>query len=321
MKRIRMAVLALCLIFINVMPVYAQENTTPKVIDDGSAMYIWEEQNLTQKIETMIEKYQIDIVVATETQKSSSTIQNEADLMFDNRGYGLGDTRDGILFLVSVNDREWAISTSGNAIEMFSDYDLSSMGESVASNYFAEGDYAGGFGDFLKQLDQKLDANLNQQQGIGDGTDGNTGSSTDSGAGTTAPYTQNSDSQTTSGSSAGNQAGTEVRETVQEDVEGSRVTVGYVIGAMFIGLVITAVFMGNMKRKMNTVSGQRDAANYQKGNTNAQIRKEDIFLTSSISKRPIEKKEDHNSPPASRTKTTVHRSSNGNRHGGASGKF
>lgn len=290
MKKIHIVVLTLCLIFANVIPVFAEENTTHKVIDEGQVMTDVEKEQLTEKIEGLIGKYQIDIVVATETQKSASTIQDEADLMFEDRGYGLGSTKDGILFLVSINDREWAISTSGNAIGMFSDYDLSSMGEAVAANYFADGYYADGFEDYLGRLDRKLDAGVNQgQQGVGNST--------------------------------GNTPRIEVQEVVTEEAEEPWGAAAYIIPAMIVGLVITIVYMNSMKRTMNTATGQLDALGYQKGNADAQIRREDIFLTSSISRRPIEKNDNQGSQTASHHRATVHRSSSGGRHGGASGKF
>ena len=58
------------------------------------------------------------------------TATEYADDAFDYDGYGLGEDKAGILFLVDMGDRNWATSTHGYAITAFTDAGLSYIEES-----------------------------------------------------------------------------------------------------------------------------------------------------------------------------------------------
>lgn len=152
MKRLRLIVAALCLLAANVIPVAASEGTDlPKVIDDAGILSDYDEAQLSSQIDELIQQYQIDIVLMTENRRQEGTAQAEADLQYVNRGYGIGEGKDGIMFLLDMGSREWAISTNGAAMTMFSDYDLSALGDHAASGYFSSDQYYQGFQSYLKE--------------------------------------------------------------------------------------------------------------------------------------------------------------------------
>ena len=205
----------------------------------------------------MTQQYQIDIVLMTENRRQEGTAQAEADMQYVNRGYGIGEGKDGILFLLDMGSREWAISTNGAAMTMFSDYDLSALGDHAASGYFSSDQYYQGFQSYLK------DAKPKEPKGPED----------------------------------------------------------YIIPALVCGLILTILYMASLKSGMKTANMQKDAQDYQRGDAATQIRKRDIFLTSSITKKPIEQKQDNRQHYGSHNRTTLHKDKHGNMHGGASGKF
>ena len=165
MKRLRLIAAALCLLAANVIPVAASEGTDlPKVIDDAGILSDYDETRLSSQIDEMTQQYQIDIVLMTENRRQEGTAQAEADMQYVNRGYGIGEGKDGILFLLDMGSREWAISTNGAAMTMFSDYDLSALGDHAASGYFSSDQYYQGFQSYLKELDKTLERNLNPQK-------------------------------------------------------------------------------------------------------------------------------------------------------------
>ena len=165
MKRLRLIVAALCLLAANVIPVAASEGTDlPKVIDDAGILSDYDEAQLSSQIDELIQQYQIDIVLMTENRRQEGTAQAEADLQYVNRGYGIGEGKDGIMFLLDMGSREWAISTNGAAMTMFSDYDLSALGDHAASGYFSSDQYYQGFQSYLKELNKTLERNLNPQK-------------------------------------------------------------------------------------------------------------------------------------------------------------
>lgn len=310
MKRLRLIVAALCLLAANVIPVAASEGTDlPKVIDDAGILSDYDEAQLSSQIDELIQQYQIDIVLMTENRRQEGTAQAEADLQYVNRGYGIGEGKDGIMFLLDMGSREWAISTNGAAMTMFSDYDLSALGDHAASGYFSSDQYYQGFQSYLKELNKTLERNLNPQKEenkLGD-----------------ALASAIADGQKEAESKQEEKAEETAEETDAKPKEpkGPKGPEDYIIPALVCGLILTILYMASLKSGMKTANMQKDAQGYQRGDAASQIRKRDIFLTSSITKKPIEQKQDNRQNYGSRNKTTLHKDKHGNMHGGASGKF
>lgn len=278
------------------MPVCAASPTPSlKVRDEAELLTQEEEHTLATKINKISSKYQIDIVLATEYDKTASTIQDEADLIYDNNGYGIGENRDGILFLVAKNPGEWAISTSGNAISMFSDYDLECLGGSAASRYFSGGDFYQGFDLYLSSLEETLDRTQNADTQTAN-----------------ASKDVNNKEQTSKPTSSHKETDTEIEETSQKSKN-------HLVPALIAGFIITVITMSVMTSGMKTANMQNNANAYKQPDAASRIQKKDVFLTTNITKRPIPKDPPQNT--SSKTKTTVHRSSSGRTHGGSSGSF
>ena len=85
------------------------------------------------------------------------TAESYADDYFDFNGYGLGQDRDGILLLLSMEDRDWAISTHGFAITAFTDAGLDYIKEDVQFQLKLD-NYAKAFRTFASLCDQFLTA-------------------------------------------------------------------------------------------------------------------------------------------------------------------
>lgn len=278
--------------------VSAAAESAPKVMDKADLLTDKEEDILTAKINQIVHKYQIDIVIATEYDRSAETSQDEADLMYDNNGYGIGNDKNGILFLVIKNPGEWAISTTGNAISLFSDYDLDELGGNAASHYFADKNFYGGFNSYLSELEADLEYAINKKNADTLKTDNDIPS--------TDTVTDDKDSK-------------ENKENLSPESKPEKRAHNYFIPSVISGLIITVISMIITKSGMKTANMQNNANSYQQKDAAKQIKKKDIFLTSSITKRPLP--QNNNKPSRAKSSSTVHRSSNGRTHGGSSGKF
>lgn len=337
MKKIRFVTALLCLFLVNVMPVSADDAASPpKVVDHANLLRDTEEAELTEKINSMIEKFQIDVVLYTESRKHGADIQNEADLLFDNNGYGIGDTKDGVLFLLSMQEREWAISTHGKAIDMFSGYALNKMGQKAAEKYFSKGHYSNGFNSFLDTLDRTADNHMKSIEQAKDNNAGIAEQGTNEANEVDEANEANGANEANKANKADGSTDIEVSEEKdqpqdssttdkveqnqedqeEEDEEDEKTPVDYIIPALICGLIITLIIMRKMKKKLKAVESQDDADVYKSKDIGAKIYKNDEFLTSKITKTRLEKYE-----PKSSGGGTTHTSSNGEKHGGASGKF
>ena len=67
-----------------------------------------------------------------------------ADDFYDYNGYGYGDSRDGILLLISMEERDWRISTCGYGITVFTDAGQEYISDKFLP-YLSDGDYSEAF--------------------------------------------------------------------------------------------------------------------------------------------------------------------------------
>ena len=332
MKKIRFMAALLCLVLVNVIPVSATEEVSlPKVVDNADLLSDAEETELTTLVNDIATVYQIDVVLVTENQRQEADIQAEADMLFDSNGYGIGDKKNGVLFVLDMGNREWAISTHGDAIMLFSDYDLNSLGQTAAQNYFANGQYRDGFVTYVAGIVRICEKKLNSQ-----GNEQNAGDESTEANGTAAAEADDTEDATdeVEKNHAPNSgiADTDQTQTGMEPPSEPASPTDYLYPAFLGALIITIIYMVSMKKGMKKARKQQNADVYQSRDASMQIRKSDVFLTTSITKTPVKQKDpdpprrpdpprDSDSQRYSRTTTTVHTSDNGETHGGASGKF
>ena len=91
-------------------------------------------------------------MVVTVNSLEGKTAQAYAEDYFIDHGYGQGENGDGILFLLDMGDRNWAIATHGYAIEVFTDAGQSYIMDQVKP-YLSDGDYNEAFHKFATECD------------------------------------------------------------------------------------------------------------------------------------------------------------------------
>ena len=123
MKRLT-ALLAVLLIFL----IPAANAAEPDRVNDMAGLLTdSQEERLRGQIEDIAQEYQFDAVIVTVDSLDGKSAEAYADDYFDYNGYGYGTDADGILMLVSMEYRDWAISTCGRGLEVFTDYGLDYM--------------------------------------------------------------------------------------------------------------------------------------------------------------------------------------------------
>lgn len=119
----------------------------PRVIDNAGLLEEGRAAELEQEIAELSGTYDFDIVIVTEQTDIGDPVAY-ADDFFDYGGYGYGENRDGMLFLLSMYERDWVISTTGYGMTAFTDYGTDYIGSEVQT-YFSDGEYGAGFVKFL----------------------------------------------------------------------------------------------------------------------------------------------------------------------------
>ena len=129
------------------------ERQQPRLVDRANLVSGSDETALLAKLDEISEARQIDVVIVTENAIGDKTPTQYADDFYDYNGFGFNDSRDGILLLISMENRDWAISTHGLGIDIFTDAGQEYMTDRFVS-YLSDGDYYGGFDCFADLCDQ-----------------------------------------------------------------------------------------------------------------------------------------------------------------------
>ena len=134
----------------------ATESHPARVVDEADILTWHEEDELIILCDEISERQQFDVVITVVNTLEGQSSDDYAADYYDYHGYGMGEDTDGIMLLVSMEEREWFMLTTGYGMEAFSDYDLDEISDEFLS-YLSEGDYLTAFEIFAESCDEHLD--------------------------------------------------------------------------------------------------------------------------------------------------------------------
>ncbi len=139
-------------VFGSVISVYgAEKEAGSYVYDMAELLNPEEEEQFESVIENSRSKLKFDIVVMTIEDAEGKSSQSYADDAYDAGGFGIGRDKDGILFLIDMDNRELTLSTSGRAVRIFTDDRIETILDDVYKGA-QEGDFASSVEVFLEDV-------------------------------------------------------------------------------------------------------------------------------------------------------------------------
>ena len=126
-KRIFLLIVILAVVMIVPVTAFAdngdipKERLLPRLVDDADLLTNEEESKLLIKLDEISERQKLDVAIVTKYSLEGKSATGYADDFFDYYGYGMGSNSDGILILLSMENRDWAISTYGYGKIAFTD--------------------------------------------------------------------------------------------------------------------------------------------------------------------------------------------------------
>lgn len=148
-KIISILIILLSLLFI---PSAQSPSGKPNIIDNYGLLSTEEIKDLQKKIDKIGEDYQLDVVLVIVDSLAGKSPMEFADDYYDYGGYGYGESHDGVLFLVSMEYRDWWISTTGKAIDYYTDYGLEKITQRTIDAFSLDNYYLG-YQSLLRMLD------------------------------------------------------------------------------------------------------------------------------------------------------------------------
>lgn len=152
MKKLTAILFALIMCMLVSASAYAEADL-PRFVDTADLLDTSAEVELTAKLNEISLRQQFDVVIVTVLTTDGKSPMEYADDFYDYNGYGFGDSYDGVLLLVAVEDRECWMSTSGYGITAFTDGDIDYILDEFAEEYQRE-NYAEAFNIFAEYCDE-----------------------------------------------------------------------------------------------------------------------------------------------------------------------
>lgn len=124
-----------------------------RLMDMADLLSDAEEQKLLNVLDEVSERQKLEVVIITTDTLEGSDIVSFADDLYDYCQYGYGTNRDGVLLLISKENRDWYISTCGYGITAFTDAGIQYIGGQMKSDLSA-GNYAAAFRTYIEKCDE-----------------------------------------------------------------------------------------------------------------------------------------------------------------------
>lgn len=153
MKKVIKRLLPIFLALVLVFPSVAEEQAK-KVVDEADLLEKKEELTLEKELKKISVSNEFDLAVVTVNSLNGEDVQVFADNYYDEHGYGYGADRDGALLLVSMEERDWYITTCGSGI-YFIDDALDYI-EAEMVPYLSDGEYLEAFETFASCCEEVL---------------------------------------------------------------------------------------------------------------------------------------------------------------------
>ena len=156
-KKIVSILFAFVLCFCMVLPAFAVTDSTEingfadeysRVIDYAGVIPQQEEDKLVEQFDEIANRQKVDIVICFTNSLDGKRTSDYAEALYEKYNYGYGENKDGIMLLVSFENRDWYIATRGYAIQAFTDAGIQYIGNQIKGdlgeeNYYAAAEYFG----------------------------------------------------------------------------------------------------------------------------------------------------------------------------------
>ena len=158
-KRIVTLVFAFVLFLAMTLSAFAATGS-PRLYDGADLLTDSEERALLEKINRVSEEYGVEIVIATVNSTGNYSADEYVEYYYDENGYGFGSRHDGVLLLISMQERDYRILSNGFGATAITLYEIDSIGDYIVS-YLSSGDYYAAFDEFIDECEYQINGEIN----------------------------------------------------------------------------------------------------------------------------------------------------------------
>lgn len=158
MKRIFLLIFTLCLCL--TLAVRASAAELPRLVDAADLLTVSEEEELLTYLDQVSEQCQADVVIVTMESCGGRSADAVINAVYDDNGYGVGPDRDGVILLLSMEERDYRILSNGFAADAITMSEIDEIGDEIVSE-LSDGEYMEAFMAFASLCRYEIDGERN----------------------------------------------------------------------------------------------------------------------------------------------------------------
>lgn len=139
-KKLLTLALALAFLLCAAMPAFAAD--LPRLVDEAGLLTAGEAATVEATLNQLSEQLRFDFVVVTLDGLNGMTPEDAACYIYDEYHYGVGAAHDGAILLISMEDRDWCVTSTGFGQEALNedarDYLADCFLSDLSSGYYAD---------------------------------------------------------------------------------------------------------------------------------------------------------------------------------------
>lgn len=131
----------------------SSERLYPLLVDDADLLSDESEATLLSKLEEISARQKMDVAVITVQTLGSRNVETYTDDFYDYFGYGQGESNDGVMLLISMEERQVHMTAVGKAIQIFTDAGRDYILDNYVMKSIGNEDYYDAFDSFASLCD------------------------------------------------------------------------------------------------------------------------------------------------------------------------
>ena len=153
-KRILLGIVCVALCLGMVMPVLA-DTAEVLLYDDADLLSASEEIAVQASLEQVSQTYQTQILIVTLESIDGYDPDTYIELLYDENGFGYGQDHDGVLLMMTMQEREYRILTNGKGDRAIGRSGIDEIGDEIVSD-LSDGEYCEAFLTYVQQCEYYL---------------------------------------------------------------------------------------------------------------------------------------------------------------------
>ncbi len=141
----------------------ARAGKTDNIHDELDYLSAGELEELQSLIQDTVENYNLDVAIVITDDTGGKSSRDFADDYYDDNGFGIGSDYSGLLMLINMDEREMWISTTGRAIDIFTDNRISAMTGAI-TGLLSNGSYYEACKEFIRRVESYVRMGVPQGQ-------------------------------------------------------------------------------------------------------------------------------------------------------------